>query len=156
MAISDSSIGGSSLAGGENPGPLVSTFVFDVGAFSLQGQGTPIVWGSDTIKIRLVDVSVTPVNTATSISGYTAIGTDATLASKTVINDTVNHRTVYSAANPTITSPGTATYASAVVYKDGADDAHRVPIFCLGLSGSTAGADVLLTINVAGLGNTPT
>ena len=133
---------------------LFFTFVFNAAASLLQNGG--IVWGSDTIKVRLVAATVVPAIDDTSMTGYTAVGTDQTLASKTQTNDTTTDRTVYGAANALYSSPGTGSeFATAVVYQFVTDDAGSTPIFSLAVFPTvTTGAALTLTFDSAGVGYT--
>lgn len=68
-------------------------FVYNEGAESLLDGS--INWTSDTIKARLIASSATPNKDDTTLaSGYTAIGTDYTLANKTRTKDDTNDRIV--------------------------------------------------------------
>lgn len=129
----------------------VATFSFNDGIAGL-ANGT-INWASDTIKARLVVSSVTPARHDTSISGYTAIGTDQTLTSKTSVKDTALDRAVLSAANPVFASPGVGnSIGTVVIYKFVTDDAHSIPLFCLELPVTvTDGTAVLIAIANTGL-----
>lgn len=131
---------------------LVATFWFNEGARQLQSGGS-VVFLSDTIKARVLEVSVAPDINDAVMTGYTGLGTDATLGSKTVTNDTSNDRTVYSAATATIVSPGTGDdYEAVVVYKFVTDDSDSIPLFCLAVTpGTTDGTDLTLALAATGL-----
>jgi hypothetical protein len=130
------------------------TFLFNAAATDLQ-DGT-IVWGSSTIKARLVDASVVPAINDTAMTGYTAVGTDQTLGSKTQTNDTANDRTVYDAADAVYASPGTGSeFATVVIYKFITDDAHSLPIFSLAVTPTiTAGTSLTVVFDSTGVGFT--
>lgn len=126
----------------------MASFTTDIGSYALQGQGTAIVWASDTIKVRLVASSVTPAKGDTSMTGYTAIGTDQTAGTKVITNDTTDHRIVYSFAQPTWSAvAGGSTVRYMVVYKFVTNDAGSTPIFVgqLGSDLSTNGSDIVCT-----------
>ncbi len=129
------------------PVGMANTFTFDNAAVHLQGKATAISWTSGTIKARLVDGTVIPLITDMVMTGYTGIGTDPTLGSKSVSTDAVNNRTNYFAANALVTSVSAGqTYGCVVVYLDGADDAHRIPLFCQKVTSlTTTGIDLTLT-----------
>jgi hypothetical protein len=137
----------------------MASFVNNKGSFGLQGAsgGTAIVWGSDTIKARLVASSVTPDKDDTSMTGYTAIGTDQTLANKTQTNDTTNDRTVYDNTVDPVWSAvaGGSTIGWIVVYKFVSNDAGSTPIFVADVTDTpTNGSDVTWTIAATGIGYT--
>jgi hypothetical protein len=79
------------------------SFVYNEGANGLTSGGT-ITWASDTIKARLVASSVTPNKDDTSMTGYTAIGTDQTSAEDPQTKDTTNDRIQFKAAALTWTA----------------------------------------------------
>lgn len=131
----------------------MASFVNNAGAFQLLGNGTPIVFGSDTIKARLVASSVTPDKDDTSMTGYTAIGTDQTLGSKTITKDTTNDRIVYDAADPVWTAVASGTVGWVVVYKFVTNDAGSTPLFVIDNSDLVAnGSDITWTIAATGIG----
>lgn len=138
----------------------MASFTSNAGSFGLQGAsgGTAIVWGSDTIKARLVISSVTPGKDDTSMTGYTAAtgSTDQTLGSKTQTNDTTNDRTVYDAADPTWTAVASgSTIGWIVVYKFVTNDAGSTPLFVIDVTDTpTNGSDIGWTINASGIGYT--
>ncbi len=109
-------------------------------------------WGSDTIKIRLIASTATPsINDTSLATGYTGIGTDQTLASKTQTKDTSNNRIVFNAANPTwISVSGGSTIGFAVVYKD--DSINGIPIALLDvINTATTGGNVAVTFDATGI-----
>lgn len=115
-----------------------------------------MVFGSDTIKARLVASSVTPTKDDTSMTGYTAIGSDQTLGSKTITNDTTNDRTVYDAADPTWSAVASgSTVGWIVVYKFVSNDAGSMPLFVVDVTDTpTNGSDIVWTISASGIGYT--
>ncbi len=115
----------------------------------------------DTLKIMLVTTGYTFLQTETamttaaaselSVTGYTsgfASASRRTLASKTMTNDTTNHRTIFTATSPatwTALAAG-ATIAGAIVYKHITDDATSIPITFLDFTDTaTNGSDFTLT-----------
>lgn len=125
-------------------------FVYNEGAESLLDGS--INWASDTIKARLVASSATPDKDDTDLAtGYTAIGTDQTLGSKTRTKDTTNDRIVYDAANPTWTAvAGGSTIGWCIVYKD--DGGDGVPIAALDIDNTaTNGGDISVTFSADGI-----
>lgn len=118
------------------------------------GGGTAITWSSDTIKARLVASSVTPTKDDTAMTGYTGIGTDQTLGSKTLTEDTTNDRIVFDAADPTWTAvAGGSTVGWCVVYKFVTNDAGSTPIFVIDLTDTaTNGGDITVTFASTGIG----
>lgn len=132
----------------------MANFTYDEGALQLQNNS--IVWASDTIKQRLVASSVTPVRTDTAMTGYTAIGTDQTLGSKTRTKDTTNHRIVYDAADPVWTAVASgSTVGWSVIYKFITNDAGSIPIFLIDLvDTATNGSDMSITFDVTGIAYT--
>jgi hypothetical protein len=133
----------------------MASFVFNRGARDLSTgtSGTDIEWSSDTIKARLVASSVTPTKDDTSMTGMTAIGTDATLGSKTFTEDTANDRIVYDAADPTYTAvAGGSTVGWVVVYKFVSNDAGSTPIAAIDVADTaTNGGDITITFAATGI-----
>lgn len=106
----------------------MASFVFNSGADGLE-TGGGITYASDTIKARLVASSVTPNKDDAVMTGYTAIGTDQTLGTKTKTKDTTNDRIVYSAAGLTWTAvAGGSTVGYVVFYKFVTNDGDSIPI----------------------------
>lgn len=120
----------------------MASFVFNEAALQLQG-GT-ITWASDTIKVRLVANSVTPNKDDTSMTGYTAIGTDQTLGSKTKTKDATNDRIVYDGADVSYTAvTSVSTIGWIIVYKFVTNDAGSTPIVCIDVTDTpTNGGDI--------------
>lgn len=136
-----------------------TTFVFNAGMAALTSGGTTDLWASGTIKARRVANSVTPLIDDTSMTGYTAQGADATLGSKTkTVVPSPTNRTVFSAANATITGVGVGDVAaSIVVFLFNTDDAGSTPLFCLSLSPestSLGGSEVISWDPATGCGFT--
>lgn len=131
----------------------MSSFLSNEGAKGMTSNGT-IDWASDTIKARLVASSVTPDKDDTSMTGYTGIGTDQTLGSKTKTKDTTNDRIVFDAADPTWAAvAGGATIGWIVVYKFVTNDAGSTPIFVIDVTDTpTNGSDIVWTVNAGGIG----
>ena len=134
----------------------MASFVTNRGArdLSVATSGTQIVWASDTIKARLVATSFTPNKDDTSMTGYTAIGTDQTLSSKTFTEDTANDRIVYDAADPTWTSvAGGSTVGFVTVFKFVTNDAGSTPIFNIDVTDTaTNGGNITVTFDANGIG----
>lgn len=134
----------------------MASFVTNRGARDLSNStgGTPIDWAADTIRARLVASSVTPNKDDTSMTGYTGIGTDQTLGSKTFTEDTTNDRIVYDAADPTWTAvAGGSTVGHVVVYKFVTNDAGSTPIFVIDVTDlPTNGGDITWPISASGIG----
>lgn len=134
----------------------MASFVTDQGArdLSVATPGTQIVWGTDVIKARLVALASTPARTDTNLStNYTGIGTDQTLGTKTFTEDTTNHRTVYSAANPTWTAvAGGSTIAWVAIYKFVTNDAGSTPICIIDVTDTaTNGGDITIQFDTNGI-----
>jgi hypothetical protein len=123
---------------------------------SLDLQSNVIVWASDTMKARLVASSFTPDKDNTVMTGYTTIGTDQTLGSKTRTEDTTNDRIVYDAADPTWTAVTIgSTVGWVVVYKFVTNDADSVPLFVLDVTDTpTNGGDISVSFSANGIGYT--
>lgn len=136
----------------------MASFTTNRGArdLSVGTAGTQITWASDTIKARLVASSFTPDKDNTSMTGYTAIGTDQTLGSKTFTEDTTNDRIVYDAADPTWTAvAGGSTVGWCVVFKFVSNDAGSTPIFILDVADTaTNGSDITIQFAATGIGYT--
>jgi hypothetical protein len=132
----------------------MANFTTNRGARDLQNN--TIVWASDTIKARLVASSFTPNKDDTSMTGYTAIGTDQTLASKTFTEDTTNDRIVYDAADPSWTAvAGGSTVGWVVVFKFVSNDAGSTPIFVIDVTDTaTNGGNIGVTFDATGIGYT--
>jgi hypothetical protein len=125
-------------------------FVYNEGAESLLDGS--IDWAADTIKARLVASAATPNKDDDDLaSGYTAIGTDQTLGSKTRTKDDTNDRIVYDAGNPTWTAvAGGSTVGWCIVYKD--DGGNGVPIAALDIDNTaTNGGDITVTFSADGI-----
>jgi hypothetical protein len=124
----------------------VASFVYNAGADGLTSGGA-ITYASDTIKARLVASSVTPNKDDTSMTGYTVIGTDQTLGSKTKTKDTTNDREVFSAATLTWTAvAGGSTVGWVVFFKFVTNDAGSTPIAVIDVNDTaTNGGDLTLT-----------
>lgn len=120
---------------------------------SVGTSGTAITWASDTIKVRLVASSVTPNKDDTSMTGYTAIGTDQTLGSKTFTEDTTNDRIVYDAADSTWSAvAGGSTVGWIVVFKFVTNDAGSTPIAVIDVTDTpTNGGDLTVVYAATGL-----
>lgn len=120
----------------------MASFVTNRGALDLLSN--VIVYSSDTIKARLVASSFTPNRDDTSMTGYTAIGTDQTLGTKTRTEDTTNDRIVYTAANATWTAvAGGSTIGWVAIYQFVTNDAGSVPIAIIDVTDlATNGGDV--------------
>lgn len=124
----------------------MASFVYDAGSDGLTSGGA-ITYSSDTIKARLVATSVTPAKADTSMTGYTQIGTDQTLGSKTKTKDTTNHREVFSAAALTWSAvAGGSTVGWVVFFKFVTNDAGSTPIAVIDVTDvPTNGSDLTLT-----------
>ena len=124
----------------------MASFVFNAGADGLTSGGA-ITYASDTIKARLTASSVTPNKDDTSMTGYTAIGTDQTLGSKTKTKDTTNDREVFSSAAITWTAvAGGSTVGWVTIYKFSVNDAGSTPIAVIDVTDTpTNGSDLVLT-----------
>lgn len=133
----------------------MASFVTNRGArdLSVETGGTQIDWSADTIRARLVASSFTPTKDDTSMTGYTAIGTDQTLGSKTFTEDTTNDRIVYDAADPTWTAvAGGSTVGWVVVFKFVTNDAGSTPICVIDVTDTaTNGGDITVTFDAAGI-----
>ncbi len=110
-----------------------TSFLFNEGARQLLSGGS-IDWANDTIKARLVDASVTPDRDETVMTGYTAVGTDQTLAGKTKTTDTATDRIVLRADPPSFAPGAGYSAATLVVYKFVTNDADSIPLICLVVS----------------------
>lgn len=134
----------------------MASFVTNRGARDLSAStsGTQINWGSDTIKVRLVASSVTPNKDDTSMTGYTAIGTDITCSNKTFTEDTANDRIVYdNTVDPTWSAvAGGSTVGWVVVYKFVTNDAGSTPICVIDVADTaTNGGDITVTYSANGI-----
>lgn len=126
----------------------MASFVTNVGSYSLQGQGTPVVFASDTIKARLVASSATVGKDDTSMTPYTAIGTDQTLSSKGVANNTTDDRTQYTQSATLTWSAvaGGSTIGYIAVFKFVTNDAGSMPLFVFDITDTpTNGSDITWT-----------
>lgn len=132
----------------------MANFTTNEGALQLQNNS--IVWASDTIKARLVATSATVNKDDTTLTPYTAIGTDQTLASKTRTKDTTNDRIVYDAADPIWTAvAGGSTVGGCIVFKFVTNDAGSTPIFYIDLTDTaTNGGDMMVQFHADGIGYT--
>lgn len=117
--------------------------------------GTSLIdWNTDTIKARLVASSATLNKDDTSMTGYTAIGTDQTLANCAFAQDDTNDRINYTADSPTWTSVAAgSTVGWVVVFKFVTNDAGSTPIFAHDVTDTaTNGGDITYSFasNVVG------
>jgi len=124
----------------------MASFVTNAGADGLTSGGT-ITWASDTIKARLVASSATLNKDDTTMTPYTAIGTDQTLGTKTKTKDTTNDRIVFSAAALTWTAvAGGSTVGNVAIFKFVTNDAGSTPIAVIDVTDTaTNGGDLTLT-----------
>jgi hypothetical protein len=133
----------------------MASFVTNRGARDLSAStsGTQIVWGTDTIRARLVASSFTPTKDDTSMTGYTAIGTDQALGTKTFTEDTTNDRIVYDAADSTWTAvAGGSTVGWIVIFKFVTNDAGSTPIAVIDVADTaTNGGDITATYASTGI-----
>lgn len=133
----------------------MASFVTNRGArdLSVVTPGTQINWTTDTIKARLVASSFTPTKDDTTMTGYTAIGTDQTLASKTFTEDTTNDRIVYDAADSTWTAvAGGSTVGWIAIFKFVTNDAGSTPIAIIDVTDTaTNGGDITVQYDSAGI-----
>lgn len=129
----------------------MASFVTNRGAKNLQNN--TIVWASDTIKVRLVASSVTPNKDDTAMTGYTAIGTDQTLGSKTFTEDTTNDRIVYDGADATYTAVASgSTIGWVVIYQFITNDAGSTPIAVIDITDTpTNGGDITIQFSASGI-----
>lgn len=124
----------------------MASFVTNSGADGLTSGGA-INWASDTIRARLVASSATLNKDDTSMTPYTAIGTDQTLGSKTKTKDTTNDREVFSSAALTWTAvAGGSTVGYVAIFKFVTNDAGSTPIAVIDVTDvPTNGSDLTLT-----------
>lgn len=132
----------------------MASFIYNEGANGLLSGGT-IAWASDTIKARLVASSVTPAKNDTSMTGYTAIGTDFTLANKAKTKDTTNNLVKFTNGGVALTwtaVAGGSTVGTIVLYKFVTNDAGSTPIACIDVTDTpTNGGDITYTEGSNGL-----
>ena len=120
------------------------SFVTNEGSNGLLSGGS-INWASDTIRARLVASSFTPNKDDTVLTGYTAIGTDQTLATKTKTKDTANDRIVFSAASLLWAAVASGIVGWVAIYKFVTNDAGSTPIAVIDVADVTAnGSDLTL------------
>ena len=122
----------------------MASFVYNEAANHLLGTATAISWASDTIKARLTASSVTPNKDDTVMTGYTQIGTDQTLGTKTQTKDTTNDRIVFDAADSTWTAvAGGSTVGYITIFKFVTNDAGSTPIASIDITDTpTNGGDI--------------
>lgn len=128
----------------------MASFVYNKGAFGLANGG--ITYASDTIKARLIASSASPDKDDADLSaGYTAIGTDQTLGSKTRTEDDANDRVVFDAGDPTFAAIVTgSTVGWCIVYKD--DGGNGVPIAAIDITDTpTNGGDITIQFAATGI-----
>lgn len=133
----------------------MASFVTNRGArdLSVATGGTQIAWATDTIKARLVASSATVNKDDTSLTPYTAIGTDQTLGSKTFTEDTTNDRIVYDAADSTWTAVAAgSTIGTVVIFKFVTNDAGSTPIAVIDVTDTaTNGGDITIQYDATGI-----
>lgn len=113
------------------------------------GKAAAISFTGDTIKIRLVPSTYT-FNTdhATMTAVGSGIGTDQTVANKSVVTDQTNDFGFWkSTTNPSWTAvAGGSTVGGAVLYKFGTVDGDSIPICFYDLTDTaTNGGDITVT-----------
>jgi hypothetical protein len=130
----------------------MASFITNEGSNGLLSGGG-ITWSSDTIKARLVASSVTPNKDDTVMTGYTAIGTDQTLGTKTKTKDTTNDLVKFSAAAITWSAvAGGSTVGYIVIYKFVTNDGDSIPIAVIDVTDTaTNGGDLTYTPGSNGL-----
>lgn len=134
----------------------MASFVTNRGArdLSVETGGTQIDWSADTIRARLVSSAFTPNKDDTSMTGYTAIGTDQALSNKTFTEDTTNDRIVYdNTADLTWTAvAGGSTVGWVVIYKFVSNDAGSTPICVIDVNDTaTNGGDITVSFHADGI-----
>ncbi len=129
------------------------SFVHNRGALQICGEAPAIDWEVDTIKARLTASSFTPNKDDTSMTGYTVIGTDQTLGTKTRAEDTTNDRVVFDAADPTWTAvAGGSTIGTVTIFKFVTNDAGSTPICSIDITDTaTNGGDVTIAFAATGV-----
>jgi hypothetical protein len=108
----------------------MASFAFNAGMDGI-AAGT-IVWGTDTIKARLVKSTATVDKDDTSLTPHTKITgtTDQTIGSKNRTKDTTNDRILFRGGNPTFSAVASGeTVMGVTVFKDLGSDAANIPIF---------------------------
>ena len=146
----------------------MSSFTYDAGSYGIQHRDVDFL--SDTIEVILVKSTYTPAKSDTNsvyaaneisgVSGYAGGFGGAgrkVLGSKTITNDTVNHRTVFDAADPSAWTLGVGdTIGGAIIGKKGsASDATATPLFFLDFTDvPTNGSTFSLIFDALGLGYT--
>jgi len=126
----------------------MASFTFNDAADKLTAADAgDIDWVNDTIKARLVASSVTPNKDDTSMTGYTAIGTDQTVGTKSKNKDTTNDRIQYRAAASTWSAVAAgSTVGWVVYYRFVTNDADSTPIFAVDITDTpTNGGDLTYT-----------
>jgi hypothetical protein len=145
----------------------MASFTFDAGQAGIANRSIDFI--GDVIKVMLLGTATpytpnkaeanmtTPAASELSVTGYVGGFAGAgrqTLASKTITNDTTNHRTVFDAADPAAQTLATGgTVAAAIVYKHLTSDALSTPIFYLDPADTpTNGSTFQLIFDVLGIG----
>ncbi len=126
----------------------MASFTYNEAALQLTAlDASDADWVNDTIKARLVASSVTPNKDDTSMTGYTAIGTDQTVTSRAINKDTTNDRIQFRAAASTWSAvAGGSTVGYIVYYKFVTNDAGSTPLFCVDVTDTaTNGGDLTYT-----------
>lgn len=102
---------------------------------------------TDTIKARLLASSFTPNKDDTTMTGHTAIGTDQTVASKAVAEDTTNDIATFTGAVLTWTAvAGGSTIGWVEFFKFVTNDAGSTPIAVVDVTDTpTNGSDITFT-----------
>lgn len=130
----------------------MASFVTNEGSSQLLSGGS-VTWASDTIKARLVASSFTPNKDDDVMTGYTAIGTDQTLGSKTKTKDDSTDRVVFDAADPTWSAvAGGSTVGWVVIYKFVTNDGDSIPLAVLDVTDTaTNGGDLVGVFDSGGI-----
>lgn len=126
-------------------------FITDVLKVMLIGTATPYTF--DQTHAAMTVPAASELSVTGYVGGFAGSGRQ-TLASKTITNDTTNHRTVFDAADPAAWTLSTGgTVAAAIVYKHLTSDALSIPIFFLDNADTpTNGSTFTLVFDVLGLG----
>lgn len=130
----------------------MASFVTNAGAEGLLTPDT-IVWASDTIKARLVATSASPNKDDTVMTGFSSIGSDQTLGTKTKTKNTTDDRIEFSAAAITWSAvAGGSTVGFICIYKFVTNDADSIPIAWIDVADTaTNGGDLTYTPTTGGL-----
>lgn len=123
----------------------MASFTTNEGALKIANRSIDFV--GDTIKARLVASSFTPNKDDDVMTGYTAIGTDQTIANEAIAKDDTNDIVTFTADVLTWTAvAGGSTIGWVAFFKFVTNDADSIPIAVVDVADTaTNGSNITFT-----------